>query len=154
MANEVKGIIAGLVATIVLSILMLIKSAMGMLPAVNAIQMLAGIAGNAGLPATPVIGWILHFLIGAVAWGLLFVWIGTKLPGTRIVQGIEFSILAWLLMMIVVMPIAGAGLFGFNLGAGVMPAIATLVLHIIFGAVLGWMYQTLETRQAPPAQGG
>ncbi|TGY90108.1 hypothetical protein E5163_02980 [Marinicauda algicola] len=149
MANEVKGIIAGLVATIVLSTLMLIKSAAGMLPDVDAIEMLAGIAARAGLPGTPIVGWILHFLIGAVAWGLLFVWIGTKLPGARVVQGVEFSMLAWLAMMILVFPIAGAGLFGANIGPAA--AIATLVLHVIFGAVLGWMYQTLETRQAPPA---
>lgn len=146
MAKEVKGIIAGLVATIVLSILMLIKSAAGMLPEVNAIAMLAGIASNAGLPGTPVVGWLLHFLIGVVVWGLLFVWIGTKLPGGRIVQGIEFGVLAWVLMMVIVFPIAGAGLFGLNIGPPA--AIATLVLHLIYGAALGWMYQTLETRQA------
>lgn len=145
MAKEVKGIIAGLVATIVLSILMLIKSAAGMLPEVNAIQMLAGIAG---MPENLIVGWLLHFLIGAVLWGLLFVWIGTRLPGGRIVQGIEFGVLAWVLMMVIVFPVAGAGLFGLNIGPAA--AIATLVLHIVYGAVLGWMYQTLETRQAAP----
>lgn len=147
MANEVKGILAALAATIVLSILMLIKSAAGLLPEVNAVQMLAGTASRAGLPGTAIIGWILHFLIGAVLWGLLFVWIGTRLPGGRVVQGIEFGVLAWLSMMLIVFPIAGAGLFG--LAIGPPAAVATLVLHIIYGAVLGWMYQTLETRQAP-----
>jgi hypothetical protein len=36
------------------------------------------------------------------------------------------------------MPMAGAGLFGMNMG--VMAPMMTLVLHLIFGAVLGWVY--------------
>jgi hypothetical protein len=41
-------------------------------------------------------------------------------------------------MMVVLMPMAGAGLFGMNMG--VMAPMMTLVLHLIFGAVLGWVY--------------
>jgi hypothetical protein len=46
---------------------------------------------------------------------------------------------AWLGMMIIVMPMAGAGLFGMNLG--IMAPVMTLVLHVVFGAVLGAVYQ-------------
>jgi len=46
-------------------------------------------------------------------------------------------------MMIMVMPIAGAGLFGIHLGMGA--PIATLVLHWVFGAVLGAVYGKLTT---------
>jgi hypothetical protein len=35
----------------------------------------------------------------------------------------------------------GAGLFGMNMG--IMAPIMTLVLHLIFGAVLGWVYGLL-----------
>jgi len=45
---------------------------------------------------------------------------------------------AWVLMMLIVMPLAGAGLFGIRLG--LMAAVMTLVLHVIFGAVLGLGY--------------
>ncbi|WP_448329685.1 DUF6789 family protein [Sulfitobacter sp. M13] len=41
-------------------------------------------------------------------------------------------------MMILIMPMAGAGLFG--LALGMMAPIMTLVLHIIFGAVLGVVF--------------
>ena len=48
-------------------------------------------------------------------------------------------------MMVMVMPMAGAGLFG--MAFGVMAPMMTLVLHIVFGAVLGAVYQA----QAKPA---
>src|SRR6516164_4136093 len=53
-------------------------------------------------------------------------------------NGILFRIGAWILMMVLVMPMAGAGLFGMALG--IMVPIATLVLHLIYGAVLGGTY--------------
>ncbi|MET4104588.1 Mg2+ and Co2+ transporter CorA [Roseovarius sp. MBR-78] len=40
----------------------------------------------------------------------------------------------------VVMPMAGAGMFGMNFG--MMAPMMTLVLHIIFGAVLGAVFQS------------
>ena len=36
---------------------------------------------------------------------------------------------------------AGAGLFASNMG--IMAAVMTLILHLIFGAVLGWTYGRL-----------
>ena len=41
-------------------------------------------------------------------------------------------------MMIIMMPMAGAGLFGMSLG--IMAPLMTLMLHLIFGLVLGWIY--------------
>ena len=48
-------------------------------------------------------------------------------------------------MMVVLMPMVGAGLFGMNMG--IMASVMTLVLHLIFGAVLGWVYgRTVASR--------
>lgn len=151
MGNVGYGIVAGLVATIVLSVLMVLKSAAGMMPEMNAIRMLSQMAnGYLGLPATPIIGWIAHFAIGTILWGILFALLIDPLPGgNRIGKGVVFSIGAWLLMMIIVMPMAGAGLFAMSIGVGA--AIATLVLHVIFGVVLGAVYGWMEGRSAKPA---
>jgi cell division protein FtsB len=58
--NQMKyanGVIAAFVATFVLSAIMLMKSATGLMPQLNVIQMLTGMGANyAGLPASPVIG--------------------------------------------------------------------------------------------------
>jgi len=144
MNSHTAGIVSGLIATVVLSILMLLKAGMGLMPDVNAIKMLTGIAHNlAGTPQTPLVGWLLHAIIGVVLWGLLFAALYDRLPtSSGWSKGIVFSIGAWLLMMLIPMPMAGAGLFG--LAIGVPAPIATLVLHIIFGAVLGASYQKLS----------
>ena len=143
--NVPKGILAGLIATIVLSILMMLKSAMGMMPEVNAIKMLTGMAhGMVGMPSTPVVGWIVHFIIGSLIWGILFALLIERIPGgSATVRGLLFATAAWVLMMVIVMPMAGAGLFGLKLGIGA--PIATLVLHWIYGSVLGSAYGKLTT---------
>lgn len=144
------GIVAGFTATVVLSALMLMKSAMGLMPEVNAIQMLSRMAATyGGLPQNPVIGWLLHFFIGTILWGILFALVVPRLPGGYWLRGVVFATGAWLLMMIVAMPMAGAGLFGLTLGIGA--PIATLVLHLVFGAVLGAVYGWLQSERNAPA---
>jgi hypothetical protein len=43
------------------------------------------------------------------------------------------------------MPMAGAGTFG--LGLGIMTPVATLVLHVVFGLVLGGIYGLVSAKQ-------
>ena len=139
-----KSMIAGFIATLVLSALMVAKMMMGLMPGLNAIRMLTMMAhGMLGTPAVPVVGWALHFFIGTVAWGGLFALIGSKLPGGGFVsRGLSFGVLAWILMMVMVMPLAGAGLFGLKMG--LMAPLMTLMLHLVYGAVLGLMYARLS----------
>jgi hypothetical protein len=142
--NIMKGIIAGFIATTVLSILMILKAMMGMMPQMNAIKMLSTMAhGFVGTPLTPAVGWLMHFIIGSVLWGLLFALLFERIPvQTATLKGLVFGTAAWLLMMIMVMPMAGVGFFGLNIGLGA--PIATLVLHWAFGAVLGAVYAKLR----------
>ena len=133
MSNIAKGILGGLVGTAVLSALMLMKGAMGVMPQLDMIHMLAGMMG-----VSAAIAWVVHFMIGGV-WGLLFALGYRAIPGrSSVVKGMLFGDGAWLLMMVMVMPMAGAGFFGMTMG--VMAPIMTLVLHIIFGAVMGLVY--------------
>ena len=71
-------------------------------------------------------------------WGVLYALLNPFLPGQDWFRGATFATGAWLLMMIVMMPMAGTGLFGLHLGT--MAPIAALVLHWIYGAVLGGIY--------------
>jgi uncharacterized membrane protein YagU involved in acid resistance len=146
MINRIyKGIFAGFIATIALSALMVLKAMMGMLPQMNAIKMLSTMAhGLMGTPMTPVVGWLLHFVIGSLVWGTLFALLFERIPGrTPAFKGMLFGTVAWLIMMIMIMPMAGAGLFGIHLGLGA--PIATLVLHWVFGTVLGAVHGKLGT---------
>lgn len=143
-----RAMIAGFAATVVLSLLMLMKSMMGVMPGLDVIQMLTGMAhGMMGLPANPAVGWMLHFLIGTVLWGIGFALLYKSLPGGGpLVKGIVFGVLAWLLMMLIPMPMAGAGLFGMKMG--MMAPVMTLVLHLIWGAVLGATFGGLSRSAA------
>ncbi|WP_138936231.1 DUF6789 family protein [Roseovarius arcticus] len=137
MTNLKNGFVAGFAATAVLSVLMVIKGMMGVMPELDVAAMIATMMG-----ASIVVGWIVHFMIGTLAWGGGFAVLYDMIPGTSaVMKGIVFGIAAWLGMMIVVMPMAGAGFFGMNFG--VMAPVMTLVLHIIFGAVLGKVYAAM-----------
>ncbi len=139
MANASKGIIAGLVATLVLSMIMLAKGMMGVMPGLNVIAMLSSM-----MHASPIFGWIAHFMIGMLAWGLGYVAVSKFLPGdSGLAKGISFGIAAWVMMMVIVMPMAGAGMFGLNMG--VMAPVMTLMLHAIYGAVLGFVFAKLTS---------
>ncbi len=143
MNDIVKGLIAGLVATIALSMLMVAKGMMGLMPELDMIAMLSSMMSTA-----PIVGWIIHFMIGAVLWGGLFAFLYNQVPGQNgMTKGLLFGGAAWGLMMIAVMPMAGAGLFGMNLG--VMAPVMTLMLHLIFGLVLGLVFDKLP--RAPAA---
>ena len=141
MTNISKGIVAGFAATAVLSMIMVAKGMMGLMPELNVIAMLSSMMKTA-----PLVGWIIHFMIGMLAWGLGFVGVIRILPGsTDISKGISFGIAAWILMMLMVMPLAGAGIFGLNMG--LMAPVMTLMLHVIYGAVLGFVYRKLGSQK-------
>jgi len=152
MGSYSKAIGAGFIATVILSIIMVLKTVMGVMPQMNAIAMLTQMAhGMAGMPASPVVGWVLHFVIGSILWGVLYALLYAKLPGaSALPKALGFSVLAWLLMMVVVMPMAGQGIFG--LAIGPMASVATLMLHLIWGVALGMTYRVL-TRQSDKGKG-
>lgn len=134
-SNILKGMIAGFLATAVLSVIMVMKALIGVMPELDVIAMLTKMMGA----SSPLVGWTAHFVIGTVFWGGMFGLLDPNLPGSsHWLKGIVFGVGAWLLMMIAVIPMAGMGLFGMTLG--IMAPVMTLVLHIIFGAVLGGFY--------------
>jgi hypothetical protein len=80
--------------------------------------------------------WMLHFLVGTVAWGGFFAILQPFLPSrSSLVRGVMFGVAAWLAMMLLMMPMADAGYFGLLLGW--TTPFTTLLLHLLFGAALG-----------------
>jgi uncharacterized membrane protein YagU involved in acid resistance len=141
--NVKAGLIAGFIATVVLSIFMIAKSSVGLLPQLTPIEDIVHVADRlTGMTLPLPFGWIGHFVIGTVVWGIIYVALQASLPGAPVVKGLIFGALAWLAMMIFFMPLAGHGLFALSLGP---PAtVATLVLHLIYGAVLGVAYAKVD----------
>ena len=129
--NIPKALFAGFVATIALSAVMLAKGMMGLMPQLDVIKMLSGM-----MTSGPAMGWMAHFFIGTFVWGIAYALLYNVLPSkTPWLKGIIFGIGAWLMMMIIVMPMAGVGAFGLDLG--IMAPMMTLLLHMMYGAILG-----------------
>jgi len=140
------GIAAGFVATVVLSAMMLVKHSMGLVPELDPIEDIVHVADHlTGMTLPLPFGWIGHFVLGTVAWGIISAALQASLPGAPVVKGLIFGALAWLAMMIIFTPLAGHGLFALSLGP--QATVATLVLHLIYGAVLGGVYGLLDARQ-------
>ncbi|MEJ2433707.1 MAG: hypothetical protein P8Y53_11305 [Pseudolabrys sp.] len=150
MDNRIlRGIIAGLGATFLLSICMLIKSVAAIVPQANAVQALTKVSTLwLGSPLAPWVGWAEHFFIGTLLWGVAFALVEPLLPGRTWMKGVVFSVGPWILMMVLLMPPAGAGFFGVYLGYGA--ALATLILHFIYGFTLGAAYGLLTPRAHAP----
>ena len=133
MNKIVKGISAGLVATIVLSLLMIMKAKMGLMPDLNVIKMLASKMGGA-----LAMGWMAHVVIG-LGYGVIFSLFSNNIPtSSPVSKGMILGVVGWLMMMLIIMPMMGAGLFAQNMG--MKAPIMTLMLHLIFGAVLGFSF--------------
>ncbi len=89
---------------------------------------------------------IVHFGYGAF-WSIFLVFIAKENVNT--VKGILLALGLWLFMMIVYSPFIGWGFFGFGgeklapdsplyLEPGPKYLIATFVLHLIYGTIIGW----------------
>ena len=142
-----SGLTAGFAASAAVGALMIIKTQLGILPELNPIADIVAIADRyTGLQFPPDTGWIGHFVIGAVGWGVIYTWIRKLLPGPAVVKGLIFGVLAWLVMMIVFMPVAGHGFFGLSLG--IAAPVATFMQHLVFGAVLGAVYASTRSSAA------
>jgi len=137
MSNALKGMVAGLVATLVLSGLMVLNSATELMPQIHIIRWLTAL-GTLSVPAA----WMDHFIVGVIVWGLLFaVYDGAASRPAPWLKGIIFGVFTWLMMMVTFMPLAGAGFFGAKVD--ISTHIGLLVLNLIFGAVLGVTYDLL-----------
>ena len=137
MSKLGKGMLAGLAATVVLSALMVMKAMVGVMPALDLPKMIAGMMGS---PDTPILGWGIHFMIGVVGYGIAINLFARRF-GSPTVSGMVIGAIGWLIMMVMLMPMVGVGLFALSMG--MMAPVMTLVLHLIFGAVLGWTYGKL-----------
>lgn len=150
MARFGKGLAAGLVATLILSALMLMKSMMGIMPELDLPKMLASMMGA---PGSRVLGWGVHFTIGIVVYGAAIAILDSQVPtGNSTAQGVALGFVGWLIMMVLLMPMADAGFFAMNMG--MVAPVMTLALHLVFGAVLGWTYGRLHSASFDVKTGG
>lgn len=137
------GIIGGLAATLVLSVL---KWSSGTIPQLETITVLdnvaTNLAENTGLPQIAFAGWVWHFAIGTLWWGTLFGIMAPIIPGRHFwAKGMVFGLVAAMLIMLMILPLEAAGYFGTEVEP--LEPIITILYHLIYGLVLGIVYGRL-----------
>jgi hypothetical protein len=85
----------------------------------------------------------IHLVVG-VAWALVYAYyFEPRIQGPDWMRGVVFAFVPWILSLVVFLPLVGGGLFGTAIGAGPLPAIGNLILHLAYGATLGAIYGPL-----------
>lgn len=142
------ALLSGFVATTAMSIAALVAyaTALGIgNPAGNTLQRWADALVHNDVMAqihVSLLGAVGLNLAAGVLWAFFFALDArdrlAALPGWA--RGVVFALPLYVLSLVVFLPIVGAGFFGAAIGAGPLPAIGNLVLHIVYGVALGVVY--------------
>jgi len=132
MKPEIKNaVIGGLAGTIVMTLMMMYVAPMMTGMPMDIAAMLGAMVGGYTM------GMIAHIMMGVIVFPLAYTFVAYNfLPGSPVVRGLGFGVALWLAAIIVVMPMAGAGFLMANIG-GMMAVMASLMGHLVYGALLG-----------------
>ena len=133
-----RAVAAGAIGTGVLTALWLVEPSIG-LPNIAVGQILSTFmsvsvarfsVGAAG-------GWAVHLVVGILL-ALFYAWqLSERLPGSAAARGAIYGVLVFVLAQIVFMPLVGAGFF--SRGNSEL-LLGSLLGHIAYGVVVGWIY--------------
>jgi len=134
-----SALTAGLIATAAMTAFTFMAPLMGF--EMDIPKMLANTMG------TPIIiGWIAHFMVGeilAINFAAIFLKKTNKVSDLK--SGALFGLIPWFVAQIMVMPmmsVMGGASYTAGLFSGsIMIAMASLVGHLIYGAILGGLYK-------------
>ncbi len=157
-ANAGRAILAGLIATLVMTMIMYAAPMMGM-PKMDLAAMLGSMLNGGQMPAPMsgswMIGMMMHFINGTIIFPLIYAYLlYPLLPGSPWLKGVLWGIILWLISQAMMMPMMGMGFFSANGPQPMMTVIGSLIGHIIYGAILGAIAGTQAVRapqQARPA---
>lgn len=88
------------------------------------------------------------YFAGGLLWAILYAFVEPRLRGPAWRRGVVFAMVPALVSLIVVLPLFGAGPFGMALGAGPLPIVGNVALHLVYGAILGVVYGPFGDRDA------
>src|SRR5262249_51732249 len=89
------------------------------------------------------------YFAGGLLWAVLYARLAEPyLPGPDWWRGLLFAAVPALVSLVVVLPLLGGGLFGLALGAGPLPLLGNLLLHVVYGTTLGLIYGPFGDRSA------
>jgi hypothetical protein len=86
----------------------------------------------------------LHLLMG-VGWAISYAGVvEPKLEGPGWRKGLVFALVPCLVSLSLVLPFVGVGFFGLAIGAGFLPGGSAILLHAVYGVLLGGAYAVAD----------
>jgi len=141
--NFGRAMVAGFVATLVMSIIQAMAPMMG-LPRMDIAAMVGSMFGG-----SLVLGWIIHLMMGTVLWAAVYAYIAEpQLAGAPWVRGLRYGFLLAIFVLVIGFSLVGAmfpslapqpGFLGMGMG-GAMGTMGVILGHVIYGLVLGAIY--------------
>lgn len=130
-----RGALFGLLATLAMTVVTAVGLSANTAPMPEPVSLAVARWALGGRPLAVLLG---AGLAGHFAWGAAAGAVYAVLAGSRSGpwSGLAFGVALWLVVQVAVLPLVGWGAFG----SAVTPriAVATLVLHLLYGGVLGW----------------
>lgn len=146
--NVKQGFGYGLLATLGMTLIMLGGTALQFspMPAPVPIALARWAFGSLPVPALVILGMLAHFLYGGLAGSILAWFLKDRV---NLWWGLGWGVLLWLGMELIFLPLLGWGLFGSAITLRI--AVATLLLHLIYGGILGWGLGWQSQKQSLPS---
>ena len=147
--NAKRAAVAGVLGTAVITALWQVEPAIGLpriavghilstFMAVSVAHLNVGVGG----------GWVVHFIVGILL-ALLYAGVfAERLPGSPVWRGATYRVLVFVLAQVLFMPLVGGGFFS----RGDVELLAgSLIGHLAYGIVVGWIYDLPATVRAAAA---
>jgi hypothetical protein len=151
-----RAIISGFIATVAMAILFFfayggarIATAIQLSPnrgAIEFTQWLRALTANQVLDVAAsslYLAAAIHLVVGVLLALVYAYFFEPRIQGPDWMRGAAFAVVPWILSLVVFLPLVGGGFFGDAIGAGPLPAIGNLILHLAYGATLGAIYGPL-----------
>ncbi len=143
--NPGKAILGGFVGTVAMTLMMYFVAPMMLGGPMDVAGMLGGVLGGSWI-----MGMLMHLINGSVVFPLIYAYLAYRLlPGDPWVKGTILGLILWFLSQAVVTPMMGGGMFSAKAG-GLMAVMASLIGHIIYGALLGALTGAAEGASTSP----
>ena len=141
------GLIAGFIGVSISTLTNVVCRVLGLFPEAMDLKYMAEVFVDPARDPVPafLLGIVIHLALGT---GVGVVYVLLVKPHT-VLTGVVFMAINWLLMMVILFPLTHRGFFG--LAAGTIMPIATLVLNLEYGVIVGPLAQRFS-RNAPPPQ--
>src|SRR5512143_2719688 len=148
--NAKRAAVAGAIGTGILTALWLVEPSIG-LPKIAIGQILSTFmsVSVAHLRVGATGGWIVQLVVGILLALIYARFFADRLPGPPAARGAIYGALVFVVAQSLFMPLVGAGFFAHG---DVELLVGSLLGHIVYGSVVGWIYDRPTTATTALAQ--